>query len=248
VRAALITGATKGIGRAAALALGEGGWWVLATGRDHAQGRALAERLESLSGGGFVAADLTDDGSPETLVAHAVEAAGRLDCLVNNAGIHFLATVENTATPDFDRLMATNLRSAVLMARAAIAPMRAGGGGVIINVSSEAGLVAVPGQVAYNISKAGMVMLTKSIAVDHARDGIRALTVCPGTTRTPLVETAIASADDPAAQERWLAASRPAQRLGTPEEIAAVIAFAAGNDAPYMTGSEIVVDGGYTAV
>jgi NAD(P)-dependent dehydrogenase (short-subunit alcohol dehydrogenase family) len=91
-------------------------------------------------------------------------------------------------------------------------------------------------------------MLTRSIAVDHAKDGIRAVAICPGTTRTPLVERAIAAAPDPLAHERWLASSRPANRLGRPEEIAAAIVFAAGNATPFMTGSEIVVDGGFTAV
>jgi NAD(P)-dependent dehydrogenase (short-subunit alcohol dehydrogenase family) len=125
--------------------------------------------------------------------------------------------------------------------------MRTAGGGVIVNVSSEAGLVAVPGQVAYNVTKAGLVMLTRCIAVDHAEDGVRAVTICPGTTRTPLVDEAINRAADPAAHERRLAQSRPAQRLGTPGEIAAAIAFAVSEEASFMTGTEIVVDGGYTA-
>jgi NAD(P)-dependent dehydrogenase (short-subunit alcohol dehydrogenase family) len=248
MRVAIVTGATRGIGRAAALALGADGWWVLANGRDEVQGKELAEALADLAGGEFVAADVTDDRTPRLLVERAVGAAGRLDCVVNNAGIHFLASVEQTSIEDYDRLMSTNLRAAALLARAAIEPMRASGGGVIINVSSEAGLVAVPGQVAYNISKAGLLMLTKSIAADHSKDGIRAVSICPGTTRTPLVEQAIASAQDPEAHERWLASSRPADRLGTPAEIAAAIAFAASDKAAYMTGSEIVVDGGYTAV
>ncbi|HEV2952084.1 MAG TPA: SDR family oxidoreductase, partial [Actinomycetota bacterium] len=99
--------------------------------------------------------------------------------------------------------------------------MSAAGGGVIVNVSSEAGIVAVPRQVAYNVSKAALLMLTQSIAVDHAEEGIRAVSICPGTTRTALVEEAIGSAPDPEAHEQWLASARPARRLGRPEEIAA---------------------------
>jgi NAD(P)-dependent dehydrogenase (short-subunit alcohol dehydrogenase family) len=120
-------------------------------------------------------------------------------------------------------------------------------GGVVINVASEAGLVAVPGQVAYNVTKAGLIMLTRSIAVDHAADGIRAVSVCPGTTRTPLVDAAIAAAADPAAHERTLEQTRPLGRLGTVEEIAAAIVYAASPEAGFMTGSELVIDGGYTA-
>jgi NAD(P)-dependent dehydrogenase (short-subunit alcohol dehydrogenase family) len=141
-----------------------------------------------------------------------------------------------------------NLRAAIRLSGLAVNYMRAGGGGVIVNVSSEAGLVAVPGQVAYNVTKAGLVMLTRCIAVDHAADGVRAVSVCPGTTRTPLVDAAIERAADPAAHERRLAETRPARRLGTPEEIAAAIVFAASEEASFMTGTEIVVDGGYTAI
>lgn len=246
-RVALVTGASSGIGRAAALALGDAGWWVLASGRDPDRGAEVAQELEARAGGEFAAGSITEAEAPERLVERAA-ARGRLDVLVNNAGVHFLATVEGTAPERFDDLMAVNLRAAVLLARAAIPVMRRGGGGVIVNVSSEAGLVAVPGQAAYNVSKAALLMLTKSIAVDHAADGIRAVSVCPGTTRTPLVEEAIAAAPDPAEHERWLSSSRLAGRLGRPEEIAAAIVFAAGDAAAYMTGSEIVVDGGYTAV
>ena len=248
MKTAIVTGATSGIGRAATLALGDAGWWVMAGGRKPERGAEVAAELGKRAGGEFVAADLTSDGVAERLVGRAVEATGRLDLVVYSAGVHFLADVEETDVGDYDQLMATNLRGAVLLARAAVPAMRASGGGVIVNVSSEAGIVAVPGQVAYNVSKAGLLMLTRSIAVDYAKDGIRAVSVCPGTTRTPLVEQAIRSAPDPEAHERWLASSRPAGRLGTPEEIAAAIVFVASDQASFMTGSEIVVDGGYTAV
>jgi NAD(P)-dependent dehydrogenase (short-subunit alcohol dehydrogenase family) len=246
MKSAIVTGATSGIGRAAAVALGDAGWAVMATGRDESRGR---EVLASLGGDGcFFAVDLDESGAPEGLVKRAVERWGKLDLLVNNAGIYSRASVADLSADDYDRLMATNLRAAVLLAGAAVRAMRSGGGGTIVNVSSEAGLVAVPGQVVYNISKAGLVMLTKSIAVDHAKDGIRAVTVCPGTTRTPLVDEAIARAPDPAEHERELAARRPAGRLGKPEEIASAIVYAASEGASFMSGSEIVVDGGYTAV
>jgi NAD(P)-dependent dehydrogenase (short-subunit alcohol dehydrogenase family) len=248
MKTALVTGATSGIGRAAALALGDAGWWVLASGRDPERGAEVAAELRKRTGGEFATGDLAADGAAERLLDRAVDATGRLDLMVYSAGTHFLAAVEETDTGDYDRLMAVNLRGAVLLARATIPAMRASGGGVIVNVSSEAGLVAVPGQAAYNISKAGLLMLTRSIAVDHAVDGIRAVSVCPGTTRTPLVERAIQSAPDPEGHERCLASSRPAQRLGLPEEIAAAIVFVASDQASFMTGSEIVVDGGYTAV
>jgi NAD(P)-dependent dehydrogenase (short-subunit alcohol dehydrogenase family) len=247
-KVAIVTGATKGIGRATALALCNAGWRVLGTGREAESAKALEEDLEARSGSECVVGDLTQEGFPEVLVARAIETNGRLDLLVNNAGIHTLASVSETTNETLDAILALNLRAAFILSRAAIPAMRQSGGGTIVNVGSEAGVVAVPGQAAYNISKAALSMLTKSIVSDHAKDGIRAVTVSPGTTRTELVENAIASAEDPEAHERWLSSSRPAKRLGRPDEIAAVIAFVASEQAPYLTGSEIVVDGGYTAV
>jgi NAD(P)-dependent dehydrogenase (short-subunit alcohol dehydrogenase family) len=244
MKTAIVTGATSGIGRAAALALSRAGWWVLATGRDDVRGKEVEQELVE---GFFFAADLRDPGSAERIVSEALQRSGHLDALVNNAGIHFLATVDDMTPHSYDELMTVNLRAAVMLCAAAIPKMRKRGG-VIVNVASEAGVVAVPGQVAYNLSKAALIMLTKSIAVDHAQDGIRAVSICPGTTRTPLVDDAIAAAPDPAEHERWLASSRPANRLGDPEEIAAAIVFVTSQEASFMTGSEIVIDGGFTAL
>jgi NAD(P)-dependent dehydrogenase (short-subunit alcohol dehydrogenase family) len=244
-RSAVVTGATGGIGRAAAIALAEAGWWVVASGRDVERGAEVGGKLAER--GAFVAGDLTESGMCDALV----ERAGReapLGLLVNCAGIHFLASLTETDPRRWDQLMALNVRAAALAARAAIPAMRVAGGGVIVNVSSEAGIVAVPGQVAYNVSKAALLMLTQSIAVDYADDEIRAVSICPGTTRTALVEGAIAAAADPEAHERRLASARPAKRLGKPEEIAAAIVFAASDEVSYMTGSHVVIDGGYTAV
>jgi NAD(P)-dependent dehydrogenase (short-subunit alcohol dehydrogenase family) len=246
MKSAIVTGATSGIGRATAVALGGAGFWVLVSGRDEPRAKDVVQEFKGPAA--FHTADITDPGVPERLVEIIKDETGRLDVLVNCAGTHFLASTDTTPPADFDRLMATNLRAAFMLCSAAIPLMRASGGGLIVNVSSEAGLVAVPGQVAYNVSKAALIMLTKSIAADHAADGIRAVSVCPGTTKTPLVEEAIASAPDPAEHERWLASRRPAGRLGRAEEIAGAIAFIANGNVEYMTGSEIVIDGGYTAV
>ena len=244
-RSAVVTGATGGIGRATAIALAEAGWWVVASGRDVERGAEVGGELAER--GAFVAGDLTESGMCDALV----ERAGReapLGLLVNCAGIHFLASLTETDPRRWDQLMALNVRAAALAARAAIPAMRIAGGGVIVNVSSEAGIVAVPGQVAYNVSKAALLMLSQSIAVDYADDEIRAVSICPGTTRTALVERAIAAAADPEAHESRLASARPAKRLGKPEEIAAAIVFVASDEVSYMTGSHLVIDGGYTAV
>ncbi|MGH2776989.1 MAG: SDR family NAD(P)-dependent oxidoreductase [Actinomycetota bacterium] len=248
MKTAIVTGATSGIGRAVALTLARDGFWILGSGRDQRRGNELMEKVHQHSKGEFVAGDLTERATSERLVERAVEMTGQLDVLINNAGVHFLGSIEETEPDDLDHLLAVNLMAPMLLSARAISAMRSSGGGVIVNVSSEAGLVAVPRQTAYNVSKAALIMLTKSIAADHSSDGIRAISVCPGTTRTPLVESAIESAPDTAAHEERLASSRPLGRLGTEEEIAQVIAFAVSARATFMTGTEIVVDGGYTAV
>jgi NAD(P)-dependent dehydrogenase (short-subunit alcohol dehydrogenase family) len=125
--------------------------------------------------------------------------------------------------------------------------MLAGNGGVVINVASEAGLVGIAGQVIYNVSKAGAISLTKSMAVDFARKGVRVNAVCPGTTETPLVKNALEKSKDPEKARRKLEECRPLNRLGRPEEIAAAILAMASDDLGYATGSILSIDGGYTA-
>lgn len=245
---ALVTGATSGIGRATALALGDAGWWVLASGTDEAEGEKVAWELGHRSGGSFLGGDLTEADVPERLMRTVVDETGGLDLLVNNAGIHFLAALGELGLDRYDRLLDVNLKVPVVLSKLALELMLSRGSGIIVNIASEAGLVAVPGQVAYNISKAGLIMLTRSITADYAGRGIRAVTICPGTTRTPLVDEAIASAPDPGAHEAKLASSRPANRLGRPEEIAAMVVFIASGSAAFLNGTEIVIDGGYTVV
>lgn len=244
-RVALVTGATSGIGLAISRALGDAGWWVEAVGLHHPE--PLASELAESGRGRVVACDLTEDEAHRRVVSGLVTLRGRIDLLVNCAGVHSLATIEESTPELIDRILGLNLRAAMLLCRAVVPVMREGGGGVIVNIGSEAGIVAVRHQVAYNVSKAALAMLTRCLAVDHAQDGIRAITVSPGTTRTPLVADAIAAAPDPAAHERLLSESRPARRLGQPDEIAALVVFLAGDEVAYMTGAEIVIDGGYTA-
>ncbi len=244
-RTAVVTGGTSGIGLATTRALVRDDWWVLAVGLSRHDD--LRAELAADDAGDVLATDITAGDAPRVIIDRAVQRDGSLDLLVNNAGIHALATIADTDEVMLDRILGVNLRAATLLAAAAVRAMRRSGGGVIVNVGSEAGVVAIPNQVAYNVSKAAIAMLTRSIAVDHAVDGIRAITVSPGTTRTALVQRAIEAAPDPVAHERMLTATRPAQRLGEPAEIAEVIAFVASDRATYMTGCEIVVDGGFTA-
>ena len=200
-RAAIVTGATSGIGRAAATALADDGWWVLAGGRDAERGAELESELGDRGEAAVV--DLTEPGAAEGLVERATADGRPLGLVVNNAAVHFLGTLDRLADAEFEDLMAINVNAAVALAREGLVAMRAqGDGGVIVNVSSEAGLYAIPNQIAYNVSKAALIMLTRAIAVDHAAEGIRAVSICPGTTLTPLVERAIDSAADPESHRR----------------------------------------------
>lgn len=246
-RVVLVTGGTSGIGRATALRLCRDGWRVVAVGREQADATSVTAELESVGNGYALAVDLADRGAGRALVERVVAQSGRLDAVVHAAGIHALGTVDDMSADTFDLLWRVNVASAFDIVGAAVTQMKRSGGGTIVLVASEAGHVAVPRQPAYNMTKAAILMLGKSIAVDHSGDGIRSVTVSPGTTRTPLVAQAIASAEDPIAHEHQLAHSRPAMRLGRVDEVVATIVFALSDDVGFLTGADIAIDGGFTA-
>ncbi len=244
----LVTGASRGIGRAAALAFAREGACLALLGFDPDEGEAVAQECRD---GGAEALWLTAQVELESGVKRAIDQIKnrweRLDVLVNNAGIYAKGDPVTTSLSDWERIMAVNVTGAFLCAKYALPLMIARGSGCIVNVASEAGLVGIPDQIAYNVSKGALIAMTRSQAVDLAARGVRANCVCPGTTRTPLVETALAHSPDPQATLRTLEGSRPQNRLGRPEEIAAAIMLLASDEVAYATGAVLSVDGGYTA-
>jgi NAD(P)-dependent dehydrogenase (short-subunit alcohol dehydrogenase family) len=208
--------------------------------------------LETLSGeieaaGGrcaMVVGDAAIEGTAVAAVAACLGAFGRLDVLVNAAGVAFVGTVLETSVEDFDRIQRVNLRSVFLFARAAIPAMRAGG--AIVNVASEAGLVGFPSYAAYAASKAAVVNLTRSMALDHAPDGIRVNCVCPGSIETPLLRRFYEEQPDPAGARAEDERDHPLG-IGQPEDVAQSVLFLAGPASGYVTGHALAVDGGYTA-
>lgn len=234
----LVTGSTRGIGRATAeLFLAKGADIIL-----HGRGAADMARLAEAGGKvEFFAADLSQRGE----VMKLAEAAGEIDILVNCAGIYVEKSIAETDEALFDRTIEINLTAAFLLARPLLPRLRRSKG-VIVNVSSDSGLVGYGGGSAYSAAKGALIGLTKALAVELAPD-VRALCVCPGPVATDMMENAVKAASDPDAARRQWANFPLLGRIAEPREIAEAICFAASPAASYATGSIIVIDGGTTA-
>lgn len=247
-KVALVTGAGAGIGLATALDLAKKGTRVGIVDRDAQAGKKAVQQCLTFGAQAlFLDCNVSVSADVDRMITQVLAEWGRIDILVNNAGIYLQGDATKTAPADWDQIMAVNLTGTFLCTRAVIPIMIEQGGGVIINVGSEAGLVGIGNQVAYNVSKAGIIALTRSCAVDFAPHGVRVNCVCPGTTETPLVQAAVQRSEDPIAARRKLEAVRPLNRLGKPEEIASAIVYLASDEAGYATGSILSIDGGYTA-
>lgn len=245
----LITGATSGIGAACAKAFASTGARVFLTGRNHARGRDILGGVRELGADAeFLAGDLTDALFCKELVGRAVDRFGRLDVLVNNAGILYRATAEDTTDAAWQETLGLNLTAAFNLSRAAIPAIRSNGGGAIVNIASDWGLVGGHRAVAYCAAKGGLILLTKAMALDHAREGIRINAVCPGDTDTPMIDDELSQQGLDIAQGRAeYAAAIPIGRMVSPGEIAALVAYLASDAAAAITGAAIPVDGGHTA-
>jgi NAD(P)-dependent dehydrogenase (short-subunit alcohol dehydrogenase family) len=245
---AVVTGAASGIGRATALRLASDGFEVAMLDLD-ASGLAATRKLIEDAGGRAreFAVDLCDPLAVGSIVREIAVTIGSPEVLVNVAGIGVAATVLETSDEDWNRVLAVNLTGPFLTTRAILPLMLDRGTGVIVNIASVAGQVGVPRRAAYCASKAGLVGLTKAIAVDHAHEGIRSVAICPGTVETEWIGKILANAPDPAAARATMAARQLDGQMGTPEEIAAVVAFVAGPGGRFINGTALVVDGGMTA-
>ncbi len=253
-KTALVTGGSSGLGEAVVLRLAEEGASVAVAGRDEAKARAVAAHAAALAHdagheGRFpvLLGDVSVVADCERLVGEAVAALGRLDVLVNSAGVWLEKSILDTSEEDWEWCVGTCLKGTYFMCKAALAHMVPRGSGVIVNIASDSGIHGEPGAAVYSAAKAGVIMMTRSLAIDHGPDGIRVCSVSPAIFDTPMLAKAIADAPDPEAYAAVQDEGYPLGRIGRPEELAAVVAFVASEDAGFVTGRTWVVDGGVTA-
>jgi NAD(P)-dependent dehydrogenase (short-subunit alcohol dehydrogenase family) len=247
-KVALITGGTSGIGEATAFLFAREGAKIAITGRDQTRGGAVVTRVVESGGKAiFVRTDVRKADDCKRAVDETLRAFGRLDILFNNAGVFLPNTAPDCSEEEWDLQIDVNLKGTFLMSKYALQPMLAQGRGVIVNNSSGWGLVGGDKGVAYCASKGGVVLLTKAMAVDHGRQGIRVNCICPGDVDTPMLpEDARLRGLD---WKTYLAGceNRPMGRIGTVDEIAKAVLFLASDDSSFITGASIAIDGGGTA-
>jgi len=244
-KVALITGGASGIGRATALLFAREGAAVAVVDSNEHEGPAVVQRIIEEGGRAiFVRGDVTRAADCQLAVLQTVEKLGKLDILFNNAGIIRRASVVETSVEEWDRVMATNVKSVFLLSKYAIPIMAKAGGGVIINTASAWGLVGGPNAASYCASKGAVVLLTKAMALDHGAQNIRVNCICPGDTDTSMLRNEARQLGIP--EEQFLAesAKRPLQRVGRPEEIAQAALYLASDASSFVTGTALVVDGG----
>jgi NAD(P)-dependent dehydrogenase (short-subunit alcohol dehydrogenase family) len=247
-KVSLITGGTSGIGEATAVLFAREGAKVVITGRNEARGHQVAARIVDAGGEAiFIRTDVRHAADCKRAVHETLRSWGRLDILFNNAGVFYPQTAVECTEEDWDLQIDINLKGTFLMSKYALEPMLAQRSGVIINNSSGWGIVGGDRAVAYCASKGGVVLLTKAMAIDHGRQGIRVNCICPGDVDTPMLPE-----DARLRGLNWSAylvgcENRPMGRIGTAEEIAKAVLFLASEDSSFMTGAALVVDGGGTA-
>lgn len=253
-KAALITGAGSGIGRATALLLARQGCLIGALDINGESLQSLEAELKQFDSASFCSCgEIGKSGDVRDYVACAAKSFGRIDFLFNNAGVEFVAALAETSESEWDHVHDTNMKGTFLMTKEVLPHMRAIGSGAIVNNASDAGLRGIKINAAYSSSKAGIIHLTRSIALDYGKYNIRCNCICPGCIKTPLCERFNAEVGSRKGQtgeqslHDFVEAMIPMQRVGLPEEVASLVSFLFSNEASYISGAVIPIDGGLTA-
>ncbi|MFT4195438.1 SDR family NAD(P)-dependent oxidoreductase [Ottowia sp.] len=240
-RVVIVTGAAQGIGEACARRFAAEGAQVVIADVADARGQALADELKAR----YLHCDVGDRAQVDALVAQVMQAHGRIDVLVNNAGIFRAADFLDVTEADFDAVLRVNLKGSFLMGQAVARVMARAGRGSIVNMSSVNGVLAIPEIASYNVSKGGINQLTRAMALALADKGVRVNAVGPGTIATELAAQAVLTSEE---AKRKIMMRTPLKRLGEPGEVADVVAFLASDAASYVTGEIVMVDGGRMAL
>ena len=248
-KVAVVTGAASGIGAAIAEALAGAGARVYAADRDADGGRALAERLRGEgSDARFEILDVASEESCRALARRVLSHnRDRCDILVNNAGIGSVGTALTTRADEIDRLTAVNVKGVLFMSQAFLPSMISRRAGSVVNLASIGGIVGIRDRLAYCATKFAVVGMTKCMALDHAADNVRVNCICPGRVETPFVQARLAEYADPDAARRDMTATQALGRMGRPDEIAAAALYLASDEAGFVTGSSLIIDGGWSA-
>jgi 2-keto-3-deoxy-L-fuconate dehydrogenase len=249
---ALVTGAGSGIGREIALLFAKSGATVLVADVQAEAASRVVEEIHAQEGKARVLAlDVRSEEEVQAAIASVAQEYGRLDIIVNNAGVSHVGNIVETSVEDWDRVMSVNARGVFICAKHAVKQMLAQepAGGVIINMASAAGLIGVERRFPYSTSKGAVISITRSIAIDYATQKIRCNAICPGTVHTPFVDGYLAR-DFPGREQEMMQQlhdRQPIGRMGLPGEIAAAALYLASDEAAFVTGSTLVIDGGWTA-
>ena len=247
-KVALITGGTSGIGKATSVLFAREGGKIAVSGRNRDRGQDVVKEITAAGGEAiFISTDVRFPDECRRTVEETVDAFGRIDILFNNAGVWFPNTVPDCTEEEWDLTLDVNLKGAFLMSKYAVPKMVVQGGGVVIHNGSGWGVVGGAAAAAYCASKGGIVLLTRAMAIDHARDGIRVNCVSPGDVETPMLTDDARNRNISWQDYRDEASQRPMGRIGNPDEIAHAALFLASDDSSYMTGANLVVDGGGVA-
>lgn len=246
-KVALITGGTEGMGFVTAKLFLREGAKVVITGRSKEKGGKALRALRKLGEAEFVQGDVSKSTDAKRMVETTVKGFGRIDILFNNAGVYLEKLAEDMTEDEWDRIIDINLKGTFLVSKYAVPYMKKQKGGVIINNSSDAGLVGNPSCPAYCASKGGITIMTKAMALDYAKYNIRVNSVNPGCVDTPMLAYAAIASGDAKAYLKRMDESHPIGRVGRPEEVAHAVLFLASDEASFVTGAALSVDGGLTA-